>query len=82
VLCVKLDPCTRKGMLSILALKLGVTKVDNDAGYSIYFIIIALCVKLDPCTRNGMHSILALKLGVTKVVIRLMLIVGRKFRID
>jgi hypothetical protein len=39
-------------------------------------------VKLNPGTHKGMHSILSLKLGVTKVVIRAVLTVGRKPRID
>jgi hypothetical protein len=43
---------------------------------------VALCVKLDPGTHKGMHSILVLKLGVTEVVIRAVLTVGRKPRVD
>jgi hypothetical protein len=39
-------------------------------------------VKIDPGTYKGMHSVLALKLGVTNVVIRAMLTVRRKHRID
>jgi hypothetical protein len=39
-------------------------------------------VKIDPSTHKGMHSVLTLKLGVTKVVIRAMLTVGCKPRID
>jgi hypothetical protein len=39
-------------------------------------------VKIDPDIHKGMHSVLALKLGVTKVVIRAMLTVGRKPRVD
>jgi hypothetical protein len=39
-------------------------------------------VKLDPDTHKGMHSILALKLGVIEVVIRAVLTVGRKPRVD
>jgi hypothetical protein len=45
-------------------------------------LFVILCVKLDPGTHKGMHSVLALKLGVTKVVIRVMLTVGRKPRVD
>jgi hypothetical protein len=39
-------------------------------------------VKLDPSTHKGMHSVLALKLGVTEVVIRVVLTVGLKPRVD
>jgi hypothetical protein len=39
-------------------------------------------VKLDPGTHKGMHSVLALKLGVKKVVIRAVLTVGHKPRVD
>jgi hypothetical protein len=39
-------------------------------------------VKIDPGTHKGMHSVLTLKLGVTKVVIRAVLAVGRKPRVD
>jgi hypothetical protein len=45
-------------------------------------LFVALCVKHDPGTHKGMHLVLALKLGVTKVVIRAMLTVGRKYRVD
>jgi hypothetical protein len=45
-------------------------------------LFIALCVKIDHVPYKGMHSVLALKLGVTKVVIRVMLTVGRKPRVD
>jgi hypothetical protein len=39
-------------------------------------------VKLDPDTYKGMHSVLALKLGVTIVIIRVVLTIGHKPRID
>jgi hypothetical protein len=39
-------------------------------------------VKFDPDTHKGMHSVLVLKLSVTKVVIRAVLTVGCKPRID
>jgi hypothetical protein len=39
-------------------------------------------VKIDPGTHKGMHSVLTLKLGVTKVVIRVVLTVGHKPRVD
>jgi hypothetical protein len=45
-------------------------------------LFVTLCVKLDPNTHKGMHSVLAYKLGVTEVVIRVVLTVGRKTRID
>jgi hypothetical protein len=39
-------------------------------------------VKIDPGTHKETHSVLTLKLGVTKVVIRAVLTVGRKPRVD
>jgi hypothetical protein len=39
-------------------------------------------VKLDHGTHKGMHSVLALKLGVTGVVIRVVLTIGCKPRVD
>jgi hypothetical protein len=39
-------------------------------------------MKFDPGTHKGMHSVLALKLGVTKVVIRAVLTIGCKPRVD
>jgi hypothetical protein len=43
---------------------------------------VALCVKLDPGTHKGLHSVLAQKLSVTEVVIRAVLTVGCKPRVD
>jgi hypothetical protein len=45
-------------------------------------LFVALCVKLDPGTHTDTHSVLALKLGVTEVVIKVVLTVGRKPRVD
>jgi hypothetical protein len=39
-------------------------------------------VKLDPAIHKGMHLVLSLKLGVTKMIIRVVLTVGRKPRVD
>jgi hypothetical protein len=45
-------------------------------------LFVALCVKVDPGTHKGMDSVLAQKLGVTEVVIRAVLTVERKPRVD
>jgi hypothetical protein len=45
-------------------------------------LFVALCVKLDPGTHKGMYSVLAQKLGVTKVIIKAVLTVGHKPRVD
>jgi hypothetical protein len=45
-------------------------------------LFVTLCVKIDPDTHKEMHLVLALKLGVIKVVIRAVLTVGRKSRVD
>jgi hypothetical protein len=39
-------------------------------------------MKLDPGTHKGMHSVLASKLGVRKVIIKAVLTVGHKARVD
>jgi hypothetical protein len=39
-------------------------------------------VKLNPDTHKDIHSVLALKLGVTEVVIRSVLTVGHKLRVE
>jgi hypothetical protein len=39
-------------------------------------------MKIDPSTHKGMHLVLTLKLGVPKVVIRAVLTIGRKPRVD
>jgi hypothetical protein len=67
----------------LVLMEISVIRLDVlNTSSTIFSLFVTLCGKLDLSTHKGMHSVLALKLSVTKLVIRVVLTVGCKPRID
>jgi hypothetical protein len=53
-----------------------------NTDYTVYFTICHFMCEINPGTHKGKHLVLSLKLGMIKLVIRAVLTVGHKPRLD